>query len=406
MKSFKSFDDFINESYTRSTGTKGTLPLNEALLSFLTPDQKFKVDEDKPDAKAGELAAFHFVMKMETENPDEAKKNAADQLSTSSVVMNKVNANTIVFIAVTKDKERSLTGQQIFKGILSVRDAAQYDASKAQPFLTSSNGKLKLYKAEDATKMNADLNPPVKPELIKVETGTSGSSGSTGTAGSSGSSGTGGTGGVFPWDWYKIAADDQILKYLKEKLLAFEIVSVPQKDPNSLTGQALQTGIKVSRGSKGQEVKFAQLILKEKVFVDKYGDPAKRVQDKIGNADGNFGPNTAVAFGMFFDSKDGFEHNAISAENVEYLAKYCTKVGITLARLKELWELAGKGTAPITTSGTAGSSGSSGTGGTGGTGGTSGQTGFIYINKPGGASAPTIVPAAAVAPAEGTAEKK
>lgn len=403
MKSFKSFDDFINESHNRSTGTKGTLPLNEALLSFLTPDQKFKVDEDKPDAKAGELAAFHFVMKMETENPDEAKKNAADQLSTSSVVMNKANANTIVFIAVTKDKERSITGQQIFKGILSVRDAAQYDASKAQPFLTSSNGKLKLYKAEDATKMNADLNPPVKPELIKVETGTSGSSGSTGTAGSSGSSGTGGTGGVFPWDWDKIAADDQILKYLKEKLLAFEIVNPGGKTPGMPNGQALQTGIKVSRGSKGQEVKFAQLILKEKVFVDKYGDPAKRVQDKIGNADGNFGPNTAVAFGMFFDSKDGFEHNAISAENVEYLAKYCTKVGITLARLKELWELAGKGTAPITTSGTAGSSGSSGTGGTGGT---SGQTGFIYINKPGGASAPTIVPAAAVAPAEGTAEKK
>ena len=200
MKSFKSFDDFINESHNRSTGTKGTLPLNEALLSFLTPDQKFKVYEDKPDAKAGELAAFHFAMKMETENPDEAKKNAADQLSTSSVVMNKVNANAIVFIAVTKDKERSATGQQIFKGILSVRDAAQYDASKAQPFLTSSNGKLKLYKAEDATKMNADLNPPVKAEIIKVETGTSGSSGSTGTAGSSGSSGTGGTGGVFPWD--------------------------------------------------------------------------------------------------------------------------------------------------------------------------------------------------------------
>ena len=400
MKSFKSFDDFINESYTRSTGTKGTLPLNEALLSFLTPDQKFKVDEDKPDANAGELAAFHFAMKMETENPDEAKKNAADQLSVSSVVMNKVNANTIVFIAVTKDKERSATGQQIFKGILSVRDAAQYDASKAQPFLTSSNGKLKLYNAEDATKMNADLNPPVKPEIIQIQTGTSGSSGSTGTAGSSGSSGTGGTGGVFPWDWDKIAADDQILKYLSEKLLAFEIVSAAQKDPKSLTGQALQTGIKVSRGSKGQEVKFVQLILNEKVFVDKYGDPAKRVQDKLGNPDGNFGPNTAVAFGMFFDSKDGFEHNAISAPNVEYLAKYCTKVGITLARLKELWELAGKGTAPITTSGTAGSSGSSGTGGT------SGQTGFIYINKPGGASAPTIVPAAAVAPAEGTEEKK
>ena len=400
MKSFKSFDDFINESHNRSTGTKGTLPLNEALLSFLTPDQKFKVDEDKPDAKAGELAAFHFVMKMETENPDEAKKNAADQLSTSSVVMNKANANTIVFIAVTKDKERSITGQQIFKGILSVRDAAQYDASKAQPFLTSSNGKLKLYKAEDATKMNADLNPPVKPEIIKVETGTSGSSGSTGTAGSSGSSGTGGTGGVFPWDWDKIAADDQILKYLKEKLLAFEIVNPGGKTPGMPNGQALQTGIKVSRGSKGQEVKFAQLILKETVFVDKYGDPAKRVQDKLGNADGSFGPNTAVAFGMFFDSKDGFEHNAISTENVEYLAKYCTKVGITLARLKELWELAGKGTAPITTSGTAGSSGSSGTGGTGGT---SGQTGFIYINKPGGASAPTSVPAAAVAPAEGTA---
>ena len=400
MKSFKSFDDFINESHNRSTGTKGTLPLNEALLSFLTPDQKFKVDEDKPDAKAGELAAFHFVMKMEADNPDEAKKNAADQLSTSSVVMNKVNANTIVFIAVTKDKERSITGQQIFKGILSVRDAAQYDASKAQPFLTSSNGKLKLYKAEDATKMNADLNPPVKPEIIKVETGTSGSSGSTGTAGSSGSSGTGGTGGVFPWDWDKIAADDQILKYLKEKLLAFEIVNPGGKTPGMPNGQALQTGIKVSRGSKGQEVKFAQLILKETVFVDKYGDPAKRVQDKLGNADGSFGPNTAVAFGMFFDSKDGFEHNAISTENVEYLAKYCTKVGITLARLKELWELAGKGTAPITTSGTAGSSGSSGTGGTGGT---SGQTGFIYINKPGGASAPTSVPAAAVAPAEGTA---
>ena len=397
MKSFKSFDDFINESHNRSTGTKGTLPLNEALLSFLTPDQKFKVDEDKPDAKAGELAAFHFVMKMETENPDEAKKNAADQLSTSSVVMNKANANTIVFIAVTKDKERSITGQQIFKGILSVRDAAQYDASKAQPFLTSSNGKLKLYNAEDATKMNADLNPPVKPEIIKVETDTSGSSGSTGTAGSSGSSGTGGTGGVFPWDWDKIAADDQILKYLKEKLLAFEIVNPGGKTPGMPNGQALQTGIKVSRGSKGQEVKFAQLILKENVFVDKYGDPAKRVQDKLGNADGSFGPNTAVAFGMFFDSKDGFEHNAISTENVEYLAKYCTKVGITLARLKELWELAGKGTAPITTSGTAGSSGSSGTGGT------SGQTGFIYINKPGGASAPTSVPAAAVAPAEGTA---
>lgn len=398
MKSFKSFDDFINESYNRSTGTKGTMPLNEALLSFLTPDQKFKVDEDKPDAKAGEIAAFHFVMKMETENPDEAKKNAANELSASTVVMNKV-ANNIVFIAVTKDKERSITGQQIFKGILSVRDAANYDTSKAQPFLTSANGKLKLYKAEDATKMNKDLNPPVNPEQIQVQTGTSGSSGTagtTGTAGSAGSSGTAGTGGVFPWDWNNIDADDQILKYLTEKLLAFEIVNPggQNKMPN---GRALQTGIKVSRGVKGQEVKFVQLILKEKAFVDKYGDPAKKVQDKLGNPDGDYGPNTATAFGMFFDSKEA-EHNAINANDVEYLAKYCTKVGITLARLKELWELAGKGTTPVTTSGT---SGTAGTGGSSGTAGTSGQAGFIYINKPGGAQA-----APAAQPQAGTEEKK
>lgn len=399
MKSFKSFDDFINESYTKSTGTKGTMPLNEALLSFLTPDQKFKVDEDKPDANAGEIAAFHFVMKMETENPDDAKKNAADQLAASTVVMSKV-ANNIVFIAVTKDKERSATGQQIFKGILSVRDASKYDASKAQPFLTSSNGKLKLYKAEDATKMNSDLNPPVKPEVIQVQTGTSGSagtSGSTGTAGSAGSSGTGGTGGVFPWDWKDTGADDQILKYLTEKLLAFEIVNPGGKTAGAPNGQALQTGIKVSRGSKGQEVKFVQLILKEKVLAEKYGEAGKKVQDKLGNADGDYGPNTATAFGMFFDAKET-EHNAINANDVEYLAKYCTKVGITLARLKELWELAGKGTKPVTTSGT------SGTGGTGGTSGTAGQSGFIYINKPGGAAAPVTVQTAA--PAEGTEEKK
>jgi len=402
MKSFKSFDDFINESYTKSTGTKGTMPLNEALLSFLTPDQKFKVDEDKPDANAGEIAAFHFVMKMETENPDEAKKNAADQLSASAVVMSKV-ANNIVFIAVTKDKERSATGQQIFKGILSVRDASKYDVSKAQPFLTSSNGKLKLYKAEDATKMNSDLNPVVKPEIIKVETGTSGSSGTagtTGTAGSAGSSGTGGTGGVFPWDWKDTAADDQILKYLTEKLLAFEIVSNKQ-DPNP-NGRALQTGIKVSRGSKGQEVKFVQLILKEKVLAEKYGEAGKRVQDKLGDPDGNYGPNTATAFGMFFDAKEA-EHNAVNSNDVEYLAKYCTKVGITLARLKELWELAGKGTNPVVTTG--GTSGTGGTGGTGGTSGTAGQAGFIYINKPGGATAPVAVQTA-TAPAEGTEEKK
>lgn len=358
MKSFKSFDDFVNESYGKTTGEKGTMPINEALFSFLTPDQKFKVDTDKPDTNSGEIAAFHFVMKMETEDENLAKQEAANQLAASSTVMNVVGQN-IVFIAVTKDRERKLTGQHIFKGILSVRNAKDFDTTKAQPILTSKDGKLKLYDVKDAQKMGTQ---PVKDksEEVKVQD----------NSGSSGSSGTGGTGGTYPWDWNDVKLDnpDAILQFLQEKLL-------------SMTNGTV-SGTKVNRGTKAREVKFAQLILKEKVFVEKYGDPAKKVQDKLGAADGDFGANTAVAFGMFFDGKDA-EHNAVTEADTTYLAKFCKKVGITLDRLKQLWDLSGKGT-----------SGSSGTSGTGGTGGTSGQGGFIYINKPEGATSATVTQAA------------
>ena len=73
MKNFKSFDEFLNEGYGSSTGSKGQMPINEALFSFLTPDQKFKIDSDRPNSEI-EIAAFHFVIKMETEDDTAARQ--------------------------------------------------------------------------------------------------------------------------------------------------------------------------------------------------------------------------------------------------------------------------------------------------------------------------------------------
>ena len=157
------------------------MPINEALLSFLTPDQKFKIDSDRPNAAIGEIAAFHFVIKMETEDDNAARQTAANQIAQNPDIQKLMAAGGVFFLDITKDRERKLTGQHIFKGVLSVRDSKANDVSKLKPILTSTDGKLKLYNMAEAGQKSAS-----------AEDVTIGSSGTSGSAGSSGSSGTGG----------------------------------------------------------------------------------------------------------------------------------------------------------------------------------------------------------------------
>ena len=180
MKNFKSFDEFLNEGYGSSTGSKGQMPINEALFSFLTPDQKFKIDSDRPNA-AIEIAAFHFVIKMETEDDKLAQQTAANEIAGNPDIQKLIAAGHVFFLDITKDRERKLTGQHIFKGVLSVRDSKTNDVSKLKPILTSTDGKLKLYNMAEAGQKSASAED--------VTIGSSGTSGSAGSAGSSGTSG-------------------------------------------------------------------------------------------------------------------------------------------------------------------------------------------------------------------------
>ena len=212
MKNFKSFDEFLNEGYGSSTGSKGQMPINEALFSFLTPDQKFKIDSDRPNAAIGEIAAFHFVIKMETEDDNAARQTAANQIAQNPDIQKLIAAGGVFFLDITKDRERKLTGQHIFKGVLSVRDSKTNDVSNLKPILTSTDGKLKLYNMAEAGQKSASA------EDVTI--------GSSGTSGSAGSAGSSGTSGDYPWDWTKTTPNDEILKYLTEKLLAFEPIQI------------------------------------------------------------------------------------------------------------------------------------------------------------------------------------
>jgi hypothetical protein len=237
---------------------------------------------------------------------------------------------------------------------------------------------MKIYDVEDIKKLKDVPVNPVNPNDIPEPPAPGTGSGTSSTASTASTSAD----TSLDWDWLKteLAIPDAVFEFLKSKLLANEAP-------------------KAKRGSKNPETKFLQLIVLEPAFSTEKYPASVEVKTKLGAADGNYGPNTATAMGMFFDSKRDTEHTEVVNEDVQKLAKFCKTLEILVpptqssVGLEELWKRA---------QGAGGGGGGTGTSGGAGTSGGTGASGFIYVNKP-GAGAPAAQPATTT-PAAGQGE--
>lgn len=378
MKPFKSFNEFVNENY--GAGRFGRI--NEE-VSNLGEDYVFKFDEETPGA--GQTAKFFMKAKLrvgENDTPEQAADKIAKYvLKELSQKPNFVaalrNPETIAVLSASRDVYKTGMDRVILKGYitfekivnekgapfkgLDAKTIAQMPGFKplgVGPELQVPNGP-KIYNAELIERAsNGQWKPEKAPPADPVEPTTSSTTTTTTIPGSTSADAS------LNWDWKKdtLSMPSQVLEFLKGKLLANDAA-------------------KAKRGSKNRETKFAQLIILEPAFSKEKYPASSDVKNTLGAADGNYGPNTANAFGMIFDSKKDSAHDEVSSADVEDLAKFCTKLDILVPKtsnsvgLEELWkrsELAGGG----------GGGGGGSTSGTAGTAGTSGESGlpFVYVN--------------------------
>jgi hypothetical protein len=394
MKPFKSFDEFINENYT--TGSFGRL--NEE-TSTLGVDYKFDFDKENPGAN--EAAKFFMKAKYRVVDNDSAEvaaekmaKYVTRELLGKPEFVAALNAgDSIPVLAVSRDVYKQGMDRVVLKGYITFMKTTSdqgvpiitpeilatlpgFKPLEVGPELTVKG--VKIYDAELIKKVvKGEYTPPKPPEPEPITPSTSGESATTTTTAPP----TGDT--SLSWDWLKdaLSMPSQVLEFLKSKLLANDAA-------------------KAKRGSKNRETKFVQLIVQEPAFSKEKYPASSEVKNKLGAADGQYGPNTSNAFAMFFDSKRDSVHDEVGATDVENLAKFCTKLDILVPKtnssvgLEELWNRSQLG---------------------GGGGGkddgekkktddvTPGATDFIYINKPGaqGVIPPTPNPSPAPNPAPG-----
>ena len=380
MKPFKSFDEFINENYKagsfgrvyEETSTLGvdykfdfdkeSPGPNEAAKFFMKAKYRV-VDNDSPEVAAGKMAKY--VIRELLGKPEfVAAITAGDSipvLAASRDVYKQGMDRVVLKGYITFMKTTSDTGAQIIAPDV-IATLPGFKPLEVGPELSLKG--VKIYDAELIKKVvKGEYTPPEPPKPEPIVPSTSSTSSTSSTAGTASTSGD----ASLDWDWVKdaLTLPNQVLEFLKSKLLNNDAA-------------------KAKKGSKNPETKFVQLIILEPAFSKEKYPASVEVKGKLGAADGDYGPNTATALGMFFDSKRDSSHDEVASKDVENLAKFCNKLEILVPAtkssvgLEELWKRAQKG------GGGGGGGGEGGTSGTGGGGGTSGvgATDFIYINKP------------------------
>ena len=142
MSTFKNFEQFVNEQYLPEAG----------IFSGFAKDDKFTVNEVSLDPKvSGEIARFEFTLKSKTLSVDEIRNEVIKRLAADDRITSKLAGN-IVFLIASEPSKRGLTDRVVISGVLSIRNSAKYDKTKATPLTTV--GQLTVYNGTDSANMS------------------------------------------------------------------------------------------------------------------------------------------------------------------------------------------------------------------------------------------------------------
>jgi hypothetical protein len=292
MKVFKSFDEFVNES-----------TVNEA-----TAD-KFKIKEDKPNANAGEIAAFKVVLREL--DPQASMPQLVANSAVAKPEFKKFADDTtlIAFMLIKKERDPGfLTPRDLLRGSIIFKKAEGYDKTKAQPIATV--GSFSIYDAMSAESMKAadkqtaeeikkDIEEIKKDPVLEPKPEEK-------------------SGNPEYVDVEKIEADADVIAYLKSKLLNGE-------------------SVKFSKGStKIVEIKATQTLITKFKRADKKTECAASIKVRNSGIDGIYGNGTADGLG--FLTKEGTPQNSITSDLIIDIAKWCKLNGLDKAAVKKIFD--------------------------------------------------------------------
>lgn len=292
MKLFKSFDEFVNESF-----------VTEAKDSF-------KLKTDKPDQNLGEVAVFKLVLREF--DPQASLPQIAVSSSLAHPEFKKFADDTtlIAFMDISKERDPGfLTPRDLLKGAIIFKKLEGFDKTKATPLVKVGN--FEVFDAKSAAQMKAgdktaeeikkdveeikkdsELLPPkpeektnANPEYVDVE---------------------------------KIVADADVIAFLKSKLLN--------------GGDA----VKFSKNSKKiVEIKATQTLVSKFKRADKKTDTAAAAKVKKSGIDGIYGGGTSESLGML--TADNKPKDSITSDLITDIAKWCKLNGLDKPAVEKIF---------------------------------------------------------------------
>lgn len=294
MKLFKSFDEFLNESLVTEAA------------------DKFKIKTQNPDANAGEVAVFKFVLR------EFEAQATLPQLAIQSAIARPEfkkfadDTTLIAFMEINKERDPGfLSPRDLLKGVVIFKKAEGFDKTKATSI--AKVGNFEVFDAKSAIQMKAgdttqdkikdaikDLEKDKDLIVPKPQP-------------------TPDTGGANPEyvDVEKIQPDADVLAFLKSKLL---------------TGEA----VKFSKsGNKISEIKGTQSLITNFKRADKKTNTSAANKISKSGVDGIYGNGTAEALGLLM--KDGKPKDSITAEAVTDLAKWCKLNDLSKAEVEKIF---------------------------------------------------------------------
>jgi len=292
MKLFKSFDEFVNESF-----------VTEARDSF-------KIKQGKADPNLGEVASFKFTLREFDPQASLSQISIESALARPEFKKFADDATLIAFIHVTKERDsRALTPRDLLKGAIIFKKLEGFDKTKVSPVVKIGN--FEVFDSNSAAQMKAgdktaeEIKKNVEeikkdPELIviKPEEKTNANPEYV--------------------DVEKIEADADVITFLKSKLL------------NS--GDT----VKFSKNSKKiVEIKATQTLVSKFKRADKKTDSVAAAKIKSSGIDGIYGGGTSEGLGKL--TSDGNLKESITNELITDIAKWCKLNGLDKPAVEKIF---------------------------------------------------------------------
>ena len=291
MKVFKSFDEFVNESF-----------VTEAKDSF-------KIKTDKADPNLGEVAVFKLVLREFDPQASLPQISVTSALAHPEFKKFADDTALIAFMDIAKERDPGfLTPRDLLKGAIIFKKLEGFDKTKATPLVKVGN--FEVFDAKSAAQMKAgdktaeEIKKDVEeikkdPEFIpKPEEKTHANPEYV--------------------DVEKIEADADVIAFLKSKLLN--------------GGDT----VKFSKNSKKiVEIKATQTLISKFKRADKKTDSAAAAKVKSSGIDGIYGGGTSEGLGKL--TADGKPKDSITSELITDIAKWCKLNGLDKPAVEKIF---------------------------------------------------------------------